>query len=108
MTMRPCAGALKRAEWVKFLAPFFNRETVANAYFAGVEAAYKATKVGYVPRLRFAPILLLEVVGRGRDLGCASGRRGPYRAPVSNRGTISKLRQSAAERGGAVRRSRTS
>lgn len=31
---------------MKFLAPFFNMETVANAYFAGVEAAYNATKVG--------------------------------------------------------------
>ena len=27
------------------MAPFFNKETVANAYFAGVEAAYAATKV---------------------------------------------------------------
>ena len=42
-------GALKRAEWVKFLAPFFNKESIANLYYAGVEAAYNVTKVSAWP-----------------------------------------------------------
>ena len=45
MGPRYAAGSLKRAEWVKFLATFFNKEGVANAYFAGVETAYNAVKV---------------------------------------------------------------
>ena len=39
------AGTLNRAEWVKFLGVFFNREAAASAYFDTVAAQYNATKV---------------------------------------------------------------
>lgn len=39
-----CAGPLNRAEWVKFLGLFFNREMFASEYFTEVEAQYNATK----------------------------------------------------------------
>jgi hypothetical protein len=37
-------GAVRRAEWIKFLAPFFNKEVEANRLFDGVSSAYDATK----------------------------------------------------------------
>eukprot|EP00899_Mesostigma_viride_P005666 jgi/Mesvir1/150/Mv13514-RA.1 len=33
-------GALKRAEWIKYLSLFFNKEAEANAYFADINARY--------------------------------------------------------------------
>lgn len=35
-------GALKRAEWIKYVALFFNLESTANAYFAKVQGSYRA------------------------------------------------------------------
>jgi hypothetical protein len=40
------AGTLNRAEWVKFLGLFFNKETEASQYFATVERQYNRLKVG--------------------------------------------------------------
>lgn len=37
-------GAVRRAEWIKFLAPFFNKEVEANRLFDGVASAYNATR----------------------------------------------------------------
>jgi ABC-type Fe3+-hydroxamate transport system substrate-binding protein len=37
-------GTLARAEWIKFVAPFFNKEVEANQIFANISAAYNATK----------------------------------------------------------------
>jgi ABC-type Fe3+-hydroxamate transport system substrate-binding protein len=37
-------GTLARAEWIKFVAPFFNKELEANQIFANISAAYNATK----------------------------------------------------------------
>lgn len=44
--VRPPAGTLNRAEWVKFVGLFFNREADASAVFDGIKAEYEATKVG--------------------------------------------------------------
>lgn len=44
----PCpAGVLNRAEWVKFVALFFNQERAASDIFAALKAEYEATKVGW-------------------------------------------------------------
>ena len=40
------AGTLNRAEWVKFLGLFFNKETEASQYFETVERQYNRLKVG--------------------------------------------------------------
>lgn len=40
------AGTLNRAEWVKFLGLFFNKETEASQYFDSVERQYNRLKVG--------------------------------------------------------------
>ncbi len=37
-------GPLNRAEWIKFVATFFNLEATATALFAGIEAAYEGIK----------------------------------------------------------------
>lgn len=39
-------GVLNRAEWVKFVALFFNQERAASDIFAAIKAEYEATKVG--------------------------------------------------------------
>lgn len=36
------AGPLHRAEWVKYLALFFNREAAANVFYSRVAASYQA------------------------------------------------------------------
>jgi hypothetical protein len=40
------AGTLNRAEWVKFLGLFFNKEKEASQYFDTVERQYNRLKVG--------------------------------------------------------------
>lgn len=42
----PAAGALNRAEWVKFVALFFNLEKNASDIFDAIQARYEAIKVG--------------------------------------------------------------
>jgi hypothetical protein len=37
---------MNRAEWVKFLSLFFNKEQEANAIFDGIKANYEQIKVG--------------------------------------------------------------
>jgi hypothetical protein len=37
-------GALNRAEWVKFVAPFFNKELEANKVFEDIKTGYTKTK----------------------------------------------------------------
>ncbi len=49
------AGALNRAEWIKFLGTFFNLDAEATAYFNGVVQAYNATKVNPVTSARQQP-----------------------------------------------------
>ncbi len=39
------AGVLNRAEWVKFVALFFNQERAASDIFTALKAEYEATKV---------------------------------------------------------------
>ena len=39
------AGTLNRAEWVKFLGLFFNKEKEASNYFDSVEKQYNTIKV---------------------------------------------------------------
>ncbi|KAJ2080998.1 hypothetical protein H4R24_002667 [Coemansia sp. RSA 988] len=38
---------LGKAEWIKFVAAFFNKEAEANKIFAGIEERYNAAKHGY-------------------------------------------------------------
>ncbi len=42
----PLAGLLNRAEWIKFLALFFNKEREASVAFQAITNAYNAIKVG--------------------------------------------------------------
>ena len=44
-TPRCPTGLLNRAEWVKFLALFLNRDAAASQAFDGIKAEYEATKV---------------------------------------------------------------
>jgi hypothetical protein len=44
-------GAVRRAEWIKFVAPFFNKEVEANRLFKGVSDAYDATKAAAAEQL---------------------------------------------------------
>ncbi len=37
-------GTLDRAEWVKFVAPFFNMEPTANQLFDSINATYTKLK----------------------------------------------------------------
>ena len=43
-TARPTITPLGRAEWIKYLATFFNEEDRANLVFSREKAAYDATK----------------------------------------------------------------
>lgn len=43
------AGALNRAEWIKFVALFFNLEKNASDIYDAIQARYEATKVGARP-----------------------------------------------------------
>jgi hypothetical protein len=42
------AGALNRAEWIKFVGLFFNLEKEATDVFDAIKAEYDATKVGWL------------------------------------------------------------
>mmetsp|Transcript_45970 Transcript_45970/g.146766 ORF Transcript_45970/g.146766 Transcript_45970/m.146766 type:complete len:456 (-) Transcript_45970:148-1515(-) len=51
-------GALQRAEWIKFVSAFFNKESEANAIYARIEAAYRlasqrANAVASKPKVAF-------------------------------------------------------
>jgi hypothetical protein len=70
------AGALNRAEWVKFVGLFFNREREASDVFEGIKAEYEATRVG---------IGLGEGGGGG---GRAEGSRVLFYGVGSLRGTV--------------------
>ena len=50
------SGVLNRAEWVKFVGLFFNREKEASQIFEGLKAEYLATKASKTT----APVVLLR------------------------------------------------
>jgi iron complex transport system substrate-binding protein len=56
---------LAKAEWIKFFAMFFNRESAAERHFAEVEAAYRRL-AEQVHRVEHRPTVALNVPFRGR------------------------------------------
>ena len=79
---------LGRAEWIKFLATFFNEEDRANLVFSREKAAYDATKA-----LATAAAALHEVTRPRRSApGSAIAQIGPIRHSLETRKTAYKLK----------------
>lgn len=44
-----CTGPLNRAEWIKFVSLFFNKEAEANALFDNITSEYESVQVRLFP-----------------------------------------------------------